>query len=332
MPFTALLSRRRSLLALSALTCAIALPAFAQNYPTRPIRLVVPFQAGGATDVLARLIGEKLGASLGQPVVVDNKPGAAGIIGTDAVAKAAPDGYTLTLSLSNALLTNQFLYEKLPYHPERDLTPVYQIAMAPLVLVVHPSLPVKTAPELLKYAAANKGKLAYGSYGLGAYPHLAGAHMSTAQNADMSHVAYKGEAPMLQDLLSGQIQLAFASAQVAKPHIEAGKLRALGVSGERRMSALPQVPTLVEQGLNDDTYRLTGWLAIAAPAKTPPAIVSRIADEARKAVQLPEVNQRIAAMGFEPLNNSSPEVFAQAYRKDRPAWERLIKQSGVKLD
>ncbi len=137
---------------------------------------------------------------------------------------------------------------------------------------------------------------------------------------------------MLQDLLSGQIQLAFASALVAKPHIEAGKLRALGVSGERRMSALPQVPTLIEQGLNDDTYRLTGWLAIAAPAKTPPAIVNRIADEVRKAVQLPEVNQRIAGMGFEPLNNSSPEVFAQAFRKDRPAWERLIKQSGVKLD
>ncbi|MFC5522908.1 Bug family tripartite tricarboxylate transporter substrate binding protein [Polaromonas jejuensis] len=303
----------------------------AQTYPSKPIKMVVPFAAGGATDVLARVIGQKMAASMGQPVIIDNKPGAAGIIGTDAVAKAAPDGHTMVLSLSNSLLTNQFLYEKLPYDPQRDLTLVYQIATAPLVLVVHPSVPVKTAPELLKYVSANKGKLAYGSYGIGAYPHLAGAHMSLTQQADMSHVAYKGEAPMMQDLIGGQIQMAYASALQAKPHIEAGKVKAIGVTGERRMNTLPNVPTLVEQGLKDEAYRVTGWLAIAVPAKTPKPIVDRIAEEVRKATQQADVQQKIAAMGFE-IKDSSPEAFAAAYKLERPVWERLIKQSGAKLE
>jgi tripartite-type tricarboxylate transporter receptor subunit TctC len=318
--------------AASALALGAGSAAHAQAaYPNKPIKMVVPFAAGGGTDVLARVIGEKLSAGLGQPVVIDNKPGAAGIIGTDAVAKAAPDGYTIVMSLSNALLTNQFLYEKLPYHPERDLTLVYQVAMGPLVLVVHPSVPAKTAPELLKYVAANKGKLAYGSYGLGAYPHLAGAHMSLTQDADMNHVAYKGEAPMVQDLIGGQIQMAYASALQAKPHIEAGKLKAIGVTGERRMSTLPNVPTLAEQGLKDEAYRLTGWLAVAAPAGTPKPIVQRLADEIRKATQQPDVQQKVATMGFE-LKDSSPEAFAAAYKAERPVWERLIKQSGAKLE
>ena len=314
----------------AAALCSLA-TVHAQSYPAKPIKLVVPFPAGGATDVLARVIGEKMAASMGQPVIVDNKPGAAGIIGTDAVAKAAPDGYTIVLSLSNSLLTNQFLYEKLPYDTQRDLALVYQIAAAPLVLVVHPSVPVKTGPELLKYVAANKGKVAYGSYGIGAYPHLAGAHMSLTQHADMNHVAYKGEAPMIQDLIGGQIQMAFASALVAKPHIDAGKLKAIGVSGERRMSTLPDVPTLAEQGLKDEAYRVTGWLAVAAPAKTPKPIVERIAGEVRKATQQPDVQARIAAMGFE-IKDSSPEAFAAAYKQERPIWERLIKQSGAKLE
>ncbi|MGJ7525639.1 Bug family tripartite tricarboxylate transporter substrate binding protein [Variovorax sp. GB1P17] len=326
---------RRALLcataAVTTLLCALA-PAHAQApYPNKPVRMVVPFAAGGATDVLARVLGQKISAGLGQPVIIDNRPGAAGIIGTDAVAKAAPDGYTIVLGLSNSLMTNEFLYEKLPYDTARDLTLVYQIAMAPLVLVVHPSVPVKTAPELLKYVSANKGKLAYGSYGVGAYPHLAGAHMSLTQQADMNHVAYKGEAPMLQDLIGGQIQMAYASALVAKPHIDSGKIRAIGVSGERRMSTLPDVPTLAEQGLKDEAYRVTGWLAIAVPAKTPKPIVDRIAQEVRKATQQPDVRERVAAMGFE-IKDSSPELFATAWKAERPVWERLIKQSGARLE
>jgi len=325
-------TRRALLLCATASVAALCMQAQAQNaYPNKPIRMVVPFAAGGATDVLARVLGQKMSAGLGQPIIIDNKPGAAGIIGTDAVAKAAPDGYTIVLGLSNSLMTNEFLYEKLPYDTQRDLTLVYQIAMAPLVLVVHPSVPAKTGPELLKYVVANKGKVAYGSYGVGAYPHLAGAHMSLATQSDMSHVAYKGEAPMMQDLIGGQIQMAYASALVAKPHIDSGKIRALGVTGERRMSTLPNVPTLAEQGMKDEAYRVTGWLAVAMPAKTPKPIVDRIAEEVRKATQQPDVRERVAAMGFE-IKDSSPELFATAWKAERPVWERLIKQSGAKLE
>ncbi|WP_155742651.1 Bug family tripartite tricarboxylate transporter substrate binding protein [Variovorax paradoxus] len=325
---------RRALLcaaASAATLCALPHVQAQGTYPNKPIRMVVPFAAGGATDVLARVIGQKMSAGLGQPVIIDNKPGAAGIIGTDAVAKSPADGYTIVLGLSNSLMTNEFLYDKLPYDTQRDLTLVYQIAMAPLVLVVHPSVPVKTGPELLKYVTANKGKVAYGSYGVGAYPHLAGAHMSLATHADMNHVAYKGEAPMMQDLIGGQIQMAYASALVAKPHIDSGKIRAIGVSGERRMSTLPDVPTLAEQGLKDEAYRVTGWLAIAVPARTPKPIVDRIAEEVRKATQQPDVRERVAAMGFE-IKDSSPELFATAWKAERPVWERLIKQSGAKLE
>ncbi len=334
MPFPFPLTRRTWLgtAALAAATACTGTAAWAQAaYPNKPIKVIVPFAAGGATDVLARVLAEKMAVGLGQPMVIDNKPGAAGIIGTDAVAKAAPDGYTLLLGLSNSMLTNQFLYTKLPYSPERDIAPIYQIAIAPLVLVAHPSVPVATGPELLKYIGTHKGKVAYGSYGTGAYPHLAGAYMSQSQNADMSHVAYRGEAPMVQDLLGGQIQIAFASALQVKAHIESGKLKAIGVSGERRMGALPNVPSLAEQGLNDEAYRVAGWLAMGAPAGTPPAILERIAAEVRKATEQPDVAQRIAAMGFD-VQASSPALFAAAMNKERPVWERLIKASGAKLD
>lgn len=232
----------------AGLLLAGALPLqAAEPWPTKPVKIIVPFNAGGATDTVARLIGEKLSSRLGQPVLIDNRGGAAGILGTDAVAKAAPDGYTLVLSLSTSLLINQFLYTKMPYNAQRDLALVSLIANAPTVLVVNAGLPVSNGAELMAYMAKNKGKLSYGSWGVGSQAHLAGAYMSQAQDADMSHVAYKGEAPMLQDLIGGQIQLAFASALGAKPHIETGKLKAIGVTGEQRMTVLPNVPTLPEQ-------------------------------------------------------------------------------------
>ena len=224
--------KRREILvtAAAAAAAAVSLPAVAQGkdaWPSKPIRIVVPYPPGGSSDIIARAISIQLAEALKQTVIIDNKPGANGNLGADFVAKSAPDGYTLLLGLSNSMLTNQFLYTKLPYSPEKDIAPIYQIAIAPLVLVAHPSVTASTGPELLKYVVANKGKVAYGSYGTGAYPHLAGAYMSQSQNADMSHVAYRGEAPMVQDLLGGQIQIAFASALQAKPHIEAGKLKAL---------------------------------------------------------------------------------------------------------
>jgi tripartite-type tricarboxylate transporter receptor subunit TctC len=303
----------------------------AQTFPNRPLKIVVPFPPGGATDILARVLAEKMSAKMGQPVIVDNKAGAAGIIGTDAVAKSPPDGYTMVLGLSNSMLTNVFLYEKLPYDPRKDIIMVSQIATAPLALVVHPSVKANNATELLQYVTQNKGKVSYGSYGQGTYPHLAGAWMSAQQHADMSHVPYKGESPMIQDLVAGQIQMAYASVLVAKPYIDAGKIKALGVTGERRVSALPNVPTLVEQGFKDDAYRATGWLAIGLPAGTPKPIVQRIADEVRAACEQPDVKQRIVGMGFE-VKCSTPDAFAAQYQKEVPVWERLIKQSGAKLE
>jgi tripartite-type tricarboxylate transporter receptor subunit TctC len=313
-------------------TMGVSPTLFAQPaWPNKPIKIIVPFTAGGATDVVARLLGEKLSASLGQAMVIDNRGGAGGILGTDAVAKAAPDGYTFALSLSTSLLINQFLYDKLPYNPQRDLTLVSQIALGPVTLAVHPSVPAKNATELLQYIKTQKGKLSYGSWGQGSYAHLAGAYMSRQQDADMSHVPYKGEAPMLLDLLSGQIQIAFASALGSKQHADAGKLRLIGVTGEERMSTLPDLPTFAEQGVKDDAYRIVGWFGMAAPAKTPPEIVQRMAKELAAAMALPEVRAKIVAMGFLPVAGT-PEAFAAAYKRDMPSWEALVKASGAKLD
>lgn len=310
---------------------ATSLAMAQQGYPNKPIRIVVPFNAGGATDVLTRLIGDKLSARLWQPVLVDNKGGAGGIVGTDNVAKAAPDGYTFVVSLNSSLMTNLFLYDKLPYHPQRDLTLVSQFVNAPVTLVVHPSVPAKNGPELLKYIAANKGKLSYGSWGVGSYAHLAGYSMSESQKADMVHAPYKGEAPMLQELIGGQIQMSYASALAAKPHIEAGKLKLIGVTGLKRMAVLPNAPTLTEQGLTDEFYRIAGWIGMAAPAKTPKDIIARVSSEIQRICVMPEIVEKISSMGFTVAANT-PEAFTAAYKKDYPVWERLVKTSGARLD
>lgn len=325
--------RRNFLGVLAAGGLSLAVPlAQAQPNPSRPIQLVVPYPPGGVTDTVARVVAEKLGPSLGQVVIVENKAGASGVLGTDAVAKAPADGRTLVLSLSTSLLINQFLFKKLPYNPQRDLVMVSQIATAPIVLLAHPSVPAATAPELAKYLAANKGKFAYGSWGIGSAGHLSLAQMSQAFHADMNHVAYKGEAPMLQDLIGGQIQFAFASVLQAKSFVGSGKVKVIGVTGERRIGALPNVPTLAEQGWKHDIFRITGWIALAAPAATPKEVVNRLADEVRKICEMPEVHARIAALsGTEPVT-LGPEQFAAVYKKDFPVWQRVVKETGATLD
>ena len=310
----------------------LASAAHAQSaYPNRPLRIVVPFNAGGATDVLTRLIGDKLSARLWQPVIVENRGGAGGIVGTDTIAKAPADGYNFVVSLNTSLLTNQFLYDRLPYQPQRDLTLVSQFVNSPVTLVVHPSIPAKNGPELLKYMAANKGRLSYGSWGVGSYAHLAGYSMSVSQKADMVHVPYKGEAPMLQELIGGQIQMSYASALAAKPHIEAGKLRLIGVTGLKRMAVLPNAPTLAEQGLTEEFYRIAGWIGMAAPARTPKDIIARVSSEIQRICVMPEIVEKISSMGF-TVAASTPEAFAAVYKKDYPVWERLVKTSGARLD
>ena len=300
-------------------------------WPTKPIRLVVPFNAGGATDIIARTVGEALSKRIGQPVVVDNKGGAAGILGTDAVAKAPTDGHTLLLTLSTSMLINQFLYTKLPYNPQKDLALITQIAAAPVTLVVHPSVPANNMKELLAYVKAQKGKLSYGSWGTGSYAHLAGAYMSKTTDSDMVHVAYKGEAPMIQELIGGQLQLCFSSALNTKPFIDSGRVKAIGVTGKQRMDILPKVPTIFEQGVQDDAYSIFGWVAMGAPAGIPKEIVDQLSAHLREVAKDPKVVERIAAAGFLPMMNS-PQEFQQNYQRDMPIWKALVEAAGARLD
>ena len=300
-------------------------------WPTKPIRLVVPFNAGGATDIIARTVGEALSKRIGQPVVVDNKGGAAGILGTDAVAKAPADGHTLLLTLSTSMLINQFLYTKLPYNPQKDLALITQVAAAPVTLVVHPSVPANNMKELLAYVKAQKGKLSYGSWGTGSYAHLAGAYMSKTTDADMVHVAYKGEAPMIQELIGGQLQLCFSSALNTKPFIDSGRVKAIGVTGKQRMDILPKVPTIFEQGVQDDAYSIFGWVAMGAPAGIPKEIVDQLSAHLREVAKDPKVVERIAAAGFLPMMNS-PQEFQQNYQRDMPIWKALVEAAGARLD
>ena len=300
-------------------------------WPTKPIRLVVPFNAGGATDIIARTVGEALSKRIGQPVVVDNKGGAAGILGTDAVAKAPADGHTLLLTLSTSMLINQFLYTKLPYNPQKDLALITQVAAAPVTLVVHPSVPANNMKELLAYVKAQKGKLSYGSWGTGSYAHLAGAYMSKTTDSDMVHVAYKGEAPMIQELIGGQLQLCFWSALNTKPFIDSGRVKAIGVTGKQRMDILPKVPTIFEQGVQDDAYSIFGWVAMGAPAGIPKEIVDQLSAHLREVAKDPKVVERIAAAGFLPMMNS-PQEFQQNYQRDMPIWKALVEAAGARLD
>jgi len=325
--------KRRTLLSAGVILGAALNSAtgWAQTYPTKPIKLIVPYAAGGATDITARTLAEKLSTRLGQPVLVDNRGGAGGVTGTDQAFKSPADGYTFLVSLGTTMLINQYLYEKLPYNPQKDQALITQIALAPVVLLVNAQVPANTAPELMQYIERNKGKLAYGSWGMGSYAHLAGAWLSDNLKADMNHAAYKGESPMLQDLVGGQIQLTFASLQSARPYIESGRLKALAVTGTQRMSALPKVPTMTEQGIKDEVFRVTGWVGMSAPAKTPADVLARVGTEVRALLAQPDVRERIQQMGFIPVASTAEEFNVQ-FKKDAPVWERLVKLSGAKLD
>jgi tripartite-type tricarboxylate transporter receptor subunit TctC len=264
-------------------------------------------------------------------VLVENKVGASGMLATDFVAKSAPDGYTLTLSLSTALLINQFLYNKMPYNPQKDLLLLSQVSAAAVVLVVNPSVPATDMPSLLAWCKANKGKVSYGSWGVGSYAHLGGAYMSKALDADMTHVAYKGEAPMMQDLLGGQLQFCFTSALNAKPFLDAGRIKSIGVTGNARMPVLPNVPTIHEQAVKDPAYLVTGWIAIAAPAGVPKDVVDTFYAALQEASKEPAVQERLNAAGFVSVFNN-PVDFAKVYVADMAVWKNLVETAGAKLE
>jgi tripartite-type tricarboxylate transporter receptor subunit TctC len=309
-----------------------AAAAQAEGYPTKPITFIVPYPAGGGTDVVARSLAEEIGKRLGQPIVVDNRPGASGILGTMAVVKAPADGHTVLISLVQSALTNKFLYQKLPYDTQRDLAFVSEIATGPLVLTINAhAVPASNLKEFLAWAAKNKGKVNYGSWGAGSYPHLAGALMSKTGDLDMTHVAYKGEAPMVQDLVAGQITFAVGAPMTLKPYIDSGRLRALAVTGRERSSVLPQVPTFSQAGARDDAFALTGWLGMLVPLHTPKPVIAALEKATREAVQSTAVQARFQVLGLQGIG-STAEQFRKDYENDLPTWERLVNVSGARLD
>jgi tripartite-type tricarboxylate transporter receptor subunit TctC len=310
------------------LLCAGAV-ALAQDYPAKPIHLIVPFPPGGGNDTVARAIATQAGPALGQPIVVDNRPGAGGIVGAEAAAKAPPDGYTLFLGGVGSHAVNPNLHAKLPYDAVKDFAPITLVASAPSVLVVNPSLPARSVAELTAYARANPGKLNYASNGNGSSAQLAAVLYETMAGVKMVHVPYKGLAPALNDLLGGQVQLMFNSILGVIPLIQAGRLRALAVTSRKRSALLPEVPTLAESGLAG--YEAGSWYGILAPAGTPRAIVERLHAEIVAAVKAPEVSQRLAAEGAEVIG-STPEEFAAHIQAELARMREAIRAGGIRME
>ena len=300
--------------------------AAAQGYPTRPVHLVVPFAAGGAVDTVARALGQKLGETWKQPVIVDNRPGAGGNIAADAVAKASGDGYTLLIT-TQGFAISPGLYKNLPFDPTRDFAPVTQLTSSYLVLVCAPQLPSQSIRDLIALAKSKPGTINYGSTGTGAPPHLLGEVLKSAAGIDMLHVPYKGDAPLTQALLAGEVQVAFMPLAGVLPHIRSGRLRALGVSGRQRSTEMPEVPTFTEAGL---PFEFTGWLGIFAPAGVPRELVTQLQREIAKAIVAKGLVERWPAWGYEPVGDS-PEEFAARLAADMAMYAKVIRDAKIPL-
>ncbi len=321
--------RRRLLQAAALAPLAFAGMAVAQQaWPTKPISLVVPFAAGGTTDVLARALADRLSQSLGQPVVVESKPGAGATIGADYVAKARPDGHTLLMGAVHHTIAPS-VYKSLPYDFSKDLAPVTTVALVPNVLVVNASTAAKNVSELVALLKASPGKYSYGSNGNGTAQHLIGTQFQQVTDTSFIHVPYRGSGPLATDLLGGQILMSFDTVTPVLPHIKAGKLRALAVTTARRSGALPDVPTLEEAGLKG--FDIGTWFGVLAPAATPPEILGRLNTEAVKIIQSPEFRARMAEIGAEPIGNSR-EQMAQQIANDTARFAKLVKDGKVTID
>jgi tripartite-type tricarboxylate transporter receptor subunit TctC len=301
--------------------------AFGQDYPTRPIRLVVPSSAGaGVTDIMARLIGQKLTERFGQQVVVDNKPGASGILGSEVVAKAPPDGYTLLIA-NVSLIVNPYLYARMPYDPLVDFMPVTMVNTAPQQLVVHPSVPAKTVAELIAYAKAKPGQLNYGSGGIGSTPFLAAELFKSITGIDVVHVPYKGGGPAIAELVGGQLTFMIENVPGTMPFVKDGKLRSLAVTSLQRSPLAPDVPTMIEAGVPG--YEMSAWNAVFAPKGTPPAIVARLQTEIARVLSTREMKEQLAGLGAEPVGNT-PEELAAFLKTDKARWGKVIQERGIK--
>ena len=322
------LSRRQTLQAGLALAVGSTVPgSFAQGaFPSRPIKFIVPFPPGGATDLVGRLLAAKLQESWGQTVVVENKAGASGMIGTEQVARAAPDGHTVLVAITTHV-QNAAIFTKVPYDPIKDFAPVSQICLSYLVLVVKPDFPARDLKEFVALVKATPGKYSFGSFGAGTSSHIVGEGFARRAGLDMAHVPYKGSAPMISDLLGGQVPCAWADVSTATQHIAAGKLRPLAVSGERRAPLLASVPTLLENGYPG--FEALGWVGILLPAGTPQAIVDKYSAEMVRLVKLPEVRARLYDQTLMPVGDNA-ESFARTLKRDMARWQQSAIAAGIK--
>ena len=303
-----------------------AVSAFAQvDYPSRAVRIVVPSPPGGGTDIVGRVLAQHFTKAFGQSFVVENKPGAGNMIGIEAAARSVPDGYTL-LMVPATLALNSVLYKKVPYHPIRDFAPITLAATAPLVLIVHPSVPAQSLAEFVAYAKREPGKMSYGTAGIGTAPHLCMELLKSMAGIDLLHIPYKGTAPAAADVISGQIAAMFATALTARPMIDSGRVRALAVSGPQRVQALPNVPPVAEAGVPG--YSAIQWYGLLAPAGTPTSVILRLNAEAIRSLRSEEMKERLAADGAEP-HGSTPEEFGALIRSELEKWGRVTRAAGI---
>ncbi|HEV8517896.1 MAG TPA: tripartite tricarboxylate transporter substrate binding protein [Burkholderiales bacterium] len=320
-------TQQKIAIALVVATTLAATTSLAQNYPAKPIRLVVPFTPGGSTDLVARIVAQKLEQAWGQQVIVENRPGAGGNIGVDYVAKSAPDGYTLIFGHIGTFGFGPSFYPKLPYDPIRDFAPIILYAMVPNMLVVHPSLPAKSVRELIALAKARPGQLNYGSSGSGSASHLAVEYFKLLSKTDITAIAYRGTGPMVIDLIAGQISLTITGVPPLYPQVKAGRLRGIAVASAKRLTLLPELPSIAEAGVPG--YESTTWFGPLAPAKTPKDIIVKINTQLMQTLQSPDVRERFAAEGIEALGGT-PDQFAEYIRSEIARWGRVIKEAGVR--
>ena len=318
-----------------ARTCAVAMlaagspVAYSQAYPAKPVRVVIPFPPGQATDIIARVVSQKLGDALGRQFIVDNRPGANGIIGIETVTKAPADGYTLLVTASGSLVINPNLYSKLPYAPLKDLAPIALLGLIPLVVVAHPSLPAKTIPQLIALSKSKPGQLSYASSGPGSAQHLAMELLKWRTGMDLLHVPYKGSAPAVTDVIAGHVPLMFDTIASSLPNIRAGRVRALAVGLANRSGVLPNVQTMDEAGVKG--FQVAGWAGFLAPANTPQAIVQQLNGEVLKILGQADTKERIVSLGMEPAS-TTPEEFAAFMKSETAKWAQAVKLSGVKIE
>jgi len=301
--------------------------ARADDYPTHPVTLIVPYTPGGSTEILARIVAQRLERRLGQSVIVENKPGAGTVIGSTMVAKAAPDGYTLLMATPTPMAINVRVHKELPYDPATDFVPLVMVAQAPFVLIVNPSLPVKSVQELIDYARQRPGQLSYGSGGVGAPHHLYAELLKSMTGIQLTHVPYKGSLPALNDVVAGHIELMFCDVPPASGMIQSGRVRALGVSIKSRLAAFPDIPPIAEAGVPG--FDVAGWFMVVAPARTPPAIVERLHRELRGVLAAPEIREQIVKLSLVPLDSPSVDEMKAFVKSEIVRWGKVVEAAGI---